>query len=99
MEFTVVAKCADLKFQLHELFLDSPYGCDRFRLLFHVSRRFVEWSNAFKISKFGKLLVNNKLNISDPRLLPRDAAVLLPFLFVADGAFALSGHVCEESRG
>ena len=51
-------------------------------------------SDAFKNSRFGKLLESNKLNIPDPRVLPSDAEGLsMPFVLVCDEAFGLSEHV------
>ena len=50
-------------------------------------------SNVFKVSTFGKLLESNKLNIPDASVLPSDAGLSMPFVFVGDQAFALSEHV------
>ena len=49
-------------------------------------------SNVFK-STFGKLLASNKLNIPDPRVLPSNAELSMPFVLVGDETFALSEHV------
>jgi hypothetical protein len=50
-------------------------------------------SDVFNILTFGKLLDSNKLNIPDPRVLPSDARLYMPFVLVGDEAFALSEHV------
>ena len=53
-------------------------------------------SNVFKNSTFGKLLESNKLNIPDPRVLPSDAGLSMPFVLVGDEAVALSEHVLRS---
>ena len=85
-------------FQLQELFLYSPHGCGRCRLLFHIREVGAYGSsgdsNVFKNSTFGKLLESNKLDIPDARVLPSDAEGLsMPFVLVGDEAFTLSEHV------
>jgi len=52
-------------------------------------------SKVFKNSTFGKLLDSNKLNIPDPRVLPSDVGLSMPFVLVGDETFALSEHVFQ----
>jgi hypothetical protein len=50
-------------------------------------------SKAFKNWTFEKLLESNKWNIPDSRVVPTDAGLFMPFVFVGDESFALSEHV------
>jgi hypothetical protein len=47
-------------------------------------------SNVFKTS-----MDSNKLNIPDPRVLPSDAGLSMPFVLVGDEAFSFSEHMLQ----
>lgn len=56
-------------------------------------------SNVFKECPFGKKLYSDRLNIPEPACLPNTEHLVLPYVFVADEAFALHKNVLRPYPG